>query len=147
MHSLDLPPYDFVIRTIRGKEMIFDPVREKYVRLTPEEWVRQHFVQYLIQALEVPRGLIAIERGFTYQRMPRRADVVVYDRQGRPLLMVECKAPGVEIGQAAFDQVARYNTAVQARYLVVTNGRVHYCCVRDGAAYRFLDALPPFSAL
>lgn len=147
MEPLTLPPYDFVIRTIAGKEMIFDPVRQKYVRLTPEEWVRQHFVQYLIRDRGVPRGLVAIERGFTYKRLSRRADVVVYDRQGAPLLMVECKAPAVEIGQAAFDQVTRYNSAVGARYLVVTNGRVHYCCVLDGEAYRFLDELPRFEAL
>lgn len=129
--------------------MILDPVRRKYVRLTPEEWVRQHFVQYLIREHDVPRSLVAIEMGFTYQGMARRADVVVHDRRGQPLLMVECKSPDVAIGQEVFDQVARYNRVVQARYLVVTNGRVHYCCLvdREQHTYRFLDELPPYAEL
>ncbi len=146
---LNLPPYDFLVREIDGKAMIFDPVRKKYVRLTPEEWVRQHVVQYLIRDRGVPPGLVAIEAAFTYARMPRRADVIVHDRSGRPLLMVECKAPDVEIRQAAFDQVARYNTVVRAQYLMVTNGLVHYCCRIDHSAgtYHFLDALPRYEAL
>ena len=149
MHPLNLPAYDFTIREIDGKEMIFDPGRQKYVRLTPEEWVRQHFIQYLVQEQGVPQALVAVEMGFTYQGMPRRADVVVYDRQGTPLMMVECKAPDVAVRQDAFDQVARYNKVVQARYLVVTNGLVHYCCVLDHAqhTYRFLDELPVYEDL
>lgn len=129
--------------------MIYDALRGRYVRLTPEEWVRQHFIRHLVQDLGYPRALIAVEMAFTYQRMPRRADIVVHDRQGRPLLMVECKAPGVTIGQQTFDQVARYNRVVQAKYLVVTNGHVHYACVLDPArnTYRFLDALPRYEAL
>ena len=149
MEPLNLPAYPFQLRTEGERTTIFDPLRQRYVRLTPEEWVRQHFVQYLIQGLGYPRALIAVEMGFTYQGMARRADVVVHDRQGHPLLMVECKAPEVEVGQATFDQVARYNMVVQANYLVVTNGLVHYCCVLDRAAhtYRFLDALPRYDAL
>ncbi len=149
MQPLNLPAYDFRIQNRRGKEMIFDPIRQKYVRLTPEEWVRQHFVQYLVRERGVPQALVAVEMGFTYQRMARRADVVVYDRQGRPLMMVECKAPEVEIRQDVFDQVARYNRVVQARYLVVTNGLVHFCCVLDPAqhTYRFLDELPMYADL
>ncbi|NBC18618.1 MAG: restriction endonuclease subunit R [Bacteroidetes bacterium] len=129
--------------------MIFDPIRRKYVRLTPEEWVRQHFVQYLVQDLGTPPALVAIEGGFTYQGMTRRADVVVHDRRGQPLLLVECKAPSVEVRQATFDQVARYNKVVRARYLVVTNGQVHYACLldREQHTYRFLDDLPPYDEL
>ena len=149
MEYLNFPGYDFNIRQVGETKVIYDPLRNKYVKLTPEEWVRQHFVQYLIQDRGFPRGLIAIEKGFTYRRMPRRADVVAYDRSGRPVLMAECKAPDVAIRQAAFDQVARYNTVVQARYLVVTNGRLHYCCAIDHAqrSYDFLDELPHFDAL
>ena len=147
--DLNLPPCDFRIREDGGKAMIFDPIRRKYVRLTPEEWVRQHFVQYLVQDLGTPPALVAIEGGFTYQGMSRRADVVVHDRRGQPLLLVECKAPSVEVQQATFDQVARYNKVVQARYLVVTNGRVHYACLldREQHTYHFLDDLPPYEAL
>lgn len=149
MQPLNLPAYSFTIRQRDGKEMILDPVRRKYVRLTPEEWVRQHFVQYLIQDKGVPRALIAIEMGFTYQGMQRRADVVVHDRGGHPLMMVECKAPDVAVRQDVFDQVARYNKVVQARYLVATNGLVHYCCMLDHArhAYHFLDTLPAYEDL
>ncbi len=149
MGSLNLPAYDFTIQGVGETRMIFDPVRRKYVALTPEEWVRQHFVQFLIQERGVPRGLVAIEAEFKYNNMSRRADVVVYGRNGKPLLAGECKAPDVEVGQAAFDQLARYNTVVQAKYLVVTNGMVHYCCRVDRASgtYAFLDNLPPYEAL
>lgn len=149
MQQLNLPAYDFQIRSEGGKSMIFDAIRRKYVRLTPEEWVRQHFVEYLIREQGCPRALIAVEMGFTYQQMARRADIVVYDRRGAPLLMAECKAPEVAVGQATFDQIARYNMVVKAAYLVVTNGLVHYCCALDRAqhTYRFLDVLPRYEAL
>jgi hypothetical protein len=149
MQALNLPPYDFLIRERDGKAMIFDPIRRKFVRLTPEEWVRQHFVQYLVREQGVPGALVAVEMAFTYQGMSRRADVVVHDRRGRPLMMVECKAPEVEVRQVVFDQVARYNRVVNARYLVVTNGLVHYCAALDpeGHTYRFLDALPRYEDL
>lgn len=147
MQTLNMPAYDFRMRGgPDGKQQIYDALRQRYVRLTPEEWVRQHFAQYLIQDRGVPRGLIAIEQGFTYQGMPRRADVVAHDRQGRPRLMAECKAPDVAVSQAAFDQVARYNKVVQAALLVVTNGLEHYCCRIDHAAgtTHFLDRLPRY---
>ena len=149
MERLNLPAYDFKTRQAAGKQMIFDPVRRKYVRLTPEEWVRQHFVQFMVQELGYPAALIAVEMAFTYQQMPRRADVVVYDRTGRAVLMVECKKPEIEIQQSTFDQVARYNKVVGARYLVVTNGRVHFAAEIDraGQTYRFLDELPRFDDL
>lgn len=147
--ALNLPAYATAIREDKGKAMIFDPIRRKYVRLTPEEWVRQHFVQYLVRDLGTPAALVAIEAGFTYQQMARRADIIVYDRRGKPLLMVECKAPAVPISQAVFDQVARYNKVVGARYLVVTNGQEHYACALDHEqhTYHFLDAIPHYEAL
>ncbi len=144
--ALNLPRYDFRIRTRDEKGEIYDEVRQKYVRLTPEEWVRQHFIQFLLNDRGAPRSLLSVEMGFRYQRMLRRADIVVYDRTGKPLLMVECKAPDVALRQAAFDQVARYNTVVMARYLVITNGLAHYCCAIDHHrhTYRFLDSVPSF---
>ena len=149
MQKLNLPRYEFVIRHDSGKEMIFDPVRRKYVRLTPEEWVRQHLVQYLIQVKGAPKGLVALEMAFVYQGMQRRADIIVHDRGGKPLLMAECKASDIRLGQDAFDQVGRYNKVVQARCLVVSNGLVHYCWAVDHAArtVQFLDNIPAYASL
>ena len=149
METLNLPSYTFQITETDGKRQIYDPLRQTYVRLTPEEWVRQHFVQYLIQELDVPAGLMATESTFGYQGQPWRADVVVYDRQGAPLLLVECKAPSVSIRQDAFDQGARYNLVLGAHYLVVTNGQAHYACRVDTGSgeYAFLDDLPAYDAL
>ncbi|MEF8940358.1 MAG: type I restriction enzyme HsdR N-terminal domain-containing protein [Salinivenus sp.] len=149
METLNLPAYEFRVTKRDGNEVIYDPVRQTYVRLTPEEWVRQHFVQYLIQDLGVPAGLLATEATFRYQGRPWRADVIAHDRQGTPLLLVECKAPSVSIGQDAFDQGARYNLVLGAPYLVVTNGQTHYACRVDLEAqdYAFLDDLPPYDVL
>ena len=141
------PAFDIVNRD--GCEMILDTLRQKYVVLTPEEWVRQNFVRYLIEGLGFPQGRTAIEKGFVFQKMQCRADVLVYDATGKALLMGECKAPEVKIVQQAFDQIGRYNAVVQAAYLVVTNGLQHYCCAIDRAknSYRFLNALPRYEAI
>ncbi len=149
MQRLNLPEFEFVYQQVGEIRTIFDPIRKRYVRLTPEEWVRQHLVQYLIQDRGFPQSLIAIERGFAFQGMQRRADVVVYDRSGKPVLMAECKSPDVSIKQAAFDQIARYNTVVQARYLLVTNGLVHYCALidRERQVYTFMQELPRYEEL
>ena len=149
MDTLNLPAYKFRTGEREDKEVIYDPLRQTYVRLTPEEWVRQHFVQYLIQELDVPAGLVAVEASFKYEGQPRRADVVVHDRQGAPLLLVECKAPSVPIRQDVFDQGAQYNLVLGARYLVVTNGQEHYACRIDfeTQSYAFLDDLPGYTSL
>ena len=149
METLTLPSYEFRTTEQDGKRQIYDPLRQTYVRLTPEEWVRQHFVQYLIQELGVPAGLLATEAAFPYEGRSWRADVVAHDRRGDPLLLVECKAPSVSIGQDAFDQGARYNLVLGAPYLVVTNGLTHYACRVDLEAqeYAFLDDLPAYDTL
>ncbi len=149
MERLNLPPYSFRTTEKEGKRVIYDPVRQTYVRLTPEEWVRQHFVQYLIQDLDVPEGLVATEASFKYQGQPWRADIVVHSRDGTPLLLVECKAPSVSLHQDTFDQGARYNLVLDAPYLVVTNGQEHYACRIDleEQDYAFLDDLPPYETL
>ena len=147
MQRLNFPiAPSFEVEVRDGREMILDTLRQKFVALTPEEWVRQHFVRYLIDGLGFPGGRTAVETGFVFQGMQCRADVLVYDRQGKALLMGECKAPGVKLTQQTFDQIGRYNTVVQADYLVVTNGLQHYCCAIDRAAntYRFLDAVPRY---
>ncbi len=143
---LNLPPCELLTASEEGRPTVFDPIRRKYVQLTPEEWVRQHFLQYLIQDCGYPSSLIAVEMGFQFQRMPRRADIVVHDRRGVPYLMAECKAPGVGIRQSTFDQVSRYNRVVEARFLAATNGLVHYCWRTDRLTgrYEFLKGVPPF---
>lgn len=147
---LNLPRrYPIQVRTVDGKEHIFDPLRRKYVRLTPEEWVRQNVAQFLIHDRGYPRGLMAIERGLDYYGIAWRADIVVCDKAGRPLLAAECKAPDIRIDQETFEQIARYNHVLRADCLLVTNGLLHYCYALDPAteAFRFLRDVPPYSAL
>lgn len=139
--------YAFDITVRENREVILDTLRQKYVTLTPEEWVRQNFVRYLIETLGYPKGRTAIETGFVFQGMQCRADVLVYDKQGKAILMAECKAPDVKIKQSVFDQIGRYNTVVQAQYLIVTNGHQHYCCEidRQNNTYQFLEAVPEYT--
>jgi hypothetical protein len=150
MRPLAFPrPYAFTTRTIDGRREILDPLRQQYVALTPEEWVRQNLVQFLIQERGYPRGLMAAEKFVQVHGQPHRADLVVYDRQGSPLLLAECKEPSVNISQDTFDQIARYNRALRARYLLISNGLEHYCYAidRDRDQYRFLDHLPHYDNL
>lgn len=147
MRRLNFPTeYTFDLREIDGHREILDPLRRKYVRLTPEEWVRQHLVQYLTSELGYPRGLTAVEKGIDLHGKPFRADIVVYDNQGRAVLMAECKEPDVAIRQETFDQIAVYNRVVQARCLLVSNGLDHYCYAidREREEYRFLDRVPRY---
>ena len=137
--------YEFSLRRVEGRREILDALRKKYVRLTPEEWVRQHLLRYLIE-LGYPAGLIAVEKGYTFHGKIWRADVVVHRRQGQAFLLAECKAPKVALGPAAFEQIARYNRTVGAQYLVISNGLVHYCYAIDRRreTYQFLDHIPPY---
>jgi len=146
MVRLNLPEYQFKIKTLEEKTQIFDSVRKKYVALTPEEWVRQNFIQYLISEKNFPASLIAIEMGLKYNQMQRRGDVIVYDRSGLPFLIVECKAPGVKITQDTFDQIARYNMVLKVKYLVVTNGMNHFCCLMNYMEqdYSYIEEVPSF---
>jgi hypothetical protein len=147
LEPLDFPAYNLPTRQQDGRPFVLDPVRRRWVRLTPEEHVRQLLLR-LLAHLGYPPALTAVEKGFDYLGLVWRADVVVHDRRGQPLLLAECKAPGVPVTQATFDQLARYNAVVHARVLLATNGRAHYCCVRDpDEAYRFLAAIPTFEAL
>lgn len=149
LEPLAFPQYPLQIEAGEDKTVVFDPIRKKWVLLLPEEWVRQHVIQYLMRDRGYPDGLIAIEKGFAYQGMPQRADVIAYDRKGSPALLVECKAPHIAVDQSVFDQVARYNQVIRARYLYVTNGLQHYCSEIDWRAqkYHFRDAVPLFEDL
>jgi predicted type IV restriction endonuclease len=146
MFKLNLPSFEHRIRQQEGKLMIFDSIRKKYVVLTPEEWVRQHFVNFLLSEKRYPRSLISVERGLTYNDMPRRSDIVLHDRSARPWLLVECKSPQVKINQDTFRQIAVYNTRLGARYLAVTNGMVHIFCEvdRQAGSVRYIEGLPDF---
>ena len=147
--SLNLPPYETRLREEEGSVQIFDELRGRYVALTPEEWVRQHFVEYLINEKHYPAALMANEVSLTQNGIKRRCDTLVADREGQPLVIVEYKAPDIEITQQVFDQIVRYNMVLKARYLMVSNGMVHYCCLIDYAnsSYSFLSEIPDYDSL
>lgn len=147
MIQLNLPEFAYKVKKQADKPYIYDSIRRKYLLLTPEEWVRQHFTHYLIDHLNYPRGLITTESGLKYNKLQRRTDIVVFDRQAAPYMIVECKAPSVAINQQVFNQIAVYNKVLQARLLVVSNGLQHYCCRFQAAEQRweFLPQIPACS--
>ncbi len=133
-------------KTIKGKTFIFDPVRKKYVRLTPEEWVRQNFLLFLNRVKEYPLSLIQVEKEFVWNNLTMRSDILVFSAKGDPRMIVECKAPEISVTDKVFEQIARYNLRYRVPYLVVTNGVKHYCCKMDYVAgrYRFLPEIPDY---
>ena len=147
--ELKLPTYSFRIQSQKDKKLIFDDIRKKFVSLTPEEWVRQHFIRYLIEEKKYPASLMAIETGLKINQNQFRADLLVYSRHGNPLMLVEFKAPSVKLAQQTFDQITRYNMTFQVPYLIVSNGMEHYCCVVDleKKSYAFLKEIPEFGEL
>lgn len=146
MTQLNLPAYAFKVKKSDGKVWIFDGVRKKYIVLTPEEWVRQHFVNFLVLHHKYPKSLIRIEGSLEYNRLQKRSDILIYDRGGKPWMLIECKSSGIKLSQRAFNQVAIYNMTVGAKYLAVTNGLVHYCCLapKSGETTDFLEEFPEF---
>ena len=146
MTPLNLPTYSFKVKKSEGKVWIFDPSRKKYVVCTPEEWVRQHFVNYLIQDHRYPKSLFRIEGSLAYNTLQKRSDILVHDRLGKPWMLIECKSPSIKLSQKAFNQVAIYNMTIGAKYIAVTNGMVHFCCVapKPGQEGKFLDEFPQF---
>lgn len=149
MPALSLPPASLTFRQEEGRTLVFDAFRKKYVTLTPEEWVRQHFLHWLTTHYDYPAGLIAVEAPLKYYRLKKRADAIVYSRSGKPLMIIECKAPHIQITQDVFDQVARYNMPFGVSYLAVTNGMLHFCCQMDqaGGSWSFLESFPGFRQL
>lgn len=147
MQALNFPSYTFRIKNSQNGRYIFDPVRKKFVPLHPEEWVRQHLLNYLVQGKGYPISLINVEKMVLVNQMKKRYDLVVFLPQGDIFLLAECKAPQVPIDQGTFDQIARYNLQLKARYLLVTNGMDHHCCALDhhNEKYRFLGEIPDFS--
>lgn len=149
MVNLNLPSYDYKVQKVQGKAVIYDIIRRKYVALTPEEWVRQHLIHFLINHLSFPKSLIKVEGGLRYNKLAKRTDVVVFNRQGQPLLILECKSFKVPIDQKVFEQSSIYNGTLKASYLLVSNGLEHYCCQIDHTkkSFTFLDTLPDFEEI
>ena len=150
MVELNLPEYEYKVKKREdGSWAIWDRLRDRWVALTPEEWVRQHFVEWLITDKDFPAALMGNEVSLTQNGISRRCDTVVGDRTGQPLVIVEYKAPSINITQKVFDQIVRYNLVLKARYLMVSNGLAHYCCQIDYEknSYRFLDEIPCYESL
>lgn len=149
MRELNLPYYPFKLKSEGNKYLIMDELRRKFIVLTPEEWVRQHIVQYLINFKNYPKGLISLEKGLHVNELFKRSDVLVYDSNAEPLLLIECKAPEVKITQEVFDQASRYNSVYKVRFILVTNGLQHYCAEIDHnrSSHKFLDDIPSFDLI
>jgi hypothetical protein len=146
MYALNLPTFEYKLKKADGKVWVFDVIRKKFVVLTPEEWVRQHFVNYLIQHLQYPKSLIKIEGGLTLNQLQKRSDIVVFDRSAKPWMVIECKAPTLRLSEETLHQAAAYNSKLKAMYLTVTNGMMSLCSLTDWNDNRtvLLEEMPSF---
>lgn len=146
MQRLSFPTYEFRFKNSKNKVHIFDEIRKKFILLQPEEWVRQHVIKYLMIEKKYPKSLINVEKELMVNGLRKRYDVVVYNSNGGIELIVECKAPTIIITQITFDQIARYNLAMQGNFLMLTNGLNHYYCKMDyeKEKYIFLKEIPPY---
>ena len=146
MQQLAFPSYSFRVKNSENKTTIFDVIRKKFVVLTPEEWVRQHVVNYLLSEKNYPISLINVEKMIKVNKTIKRYDIVVFNSDGSIFLLVECKSPKIKITQETFDQIARYNLVLKGNYQMVTNGLQHYYCQIDyeNEKYDFIPELPEF---
>ena len=149
MLPLNLPSFPFKLQQQNGKNVIFDALRKKYVALTPEEWVRQHFIRFLTDYKGYPKGLLANEVQLVLNGTKKRCDTVLFNKDLSARMIVEYKAPHLEITQAVFDQITRYNMVLKVDYLIVSNGINHYCCRIDynTMSYTFLPEIPDYQSL
>ena len=149
MYRLNLPQYEIKINRQGGKPYILDMLRRKYVSLTPEEWVRQHFVNFLISHKGYPQALMANEVELRAGDKRLRCDSVLYNKAAQPIMIIEYKAPTVQITQSVFDQITAYNQLLHVDYLIVSNGLEHYCCRMDyeNHTYTFLNDIPDYNEL
>ncbi|MGW9686388.1 type I restriction enzyme HsdR N-terminal domain-containing protein [Flagellimonas sp. 2504JD1-5] len=147
MQPLNFPKYTFRVKNSENSIHIFDLIRKKFVLLQPEEWVRQHVLHFLIFTKNYPKSLINVEKQLTINNLKKRYDIVVFKPNGSINVLVECKAPEINIDQTTFDQIAQYNLSLEADYLMVTNGMEHYYCKMDfkREKYMFLKEIPDFS--
>ena len=141
---LNLPDADLRIKETGENRHVFDVVRRQFVTLTPEEWVRQHFLHFIIRDKHYPASLIGVEMLVKVNNLSQRADLVVYSREGKPWMIIECKAPAVQMDENVFYQAARYNLPLQVQYFVVTNGLEHYCLHFNGSGFDYLEDLPEY---
>jgi len=149
MQTLNLPTYSFKIKSEDNRKYIFDEIRKKYLLLTPEEWVRQNFIKYLVKEKKYPRQLMSVEMEFKIGKLIKRCDIVVFNKAGKPNMIVECKSPSITINQDTFDQISDYNRYFNVIYLIVTNGIKHYCCKFDKniGRFPFIEEIPEYSEL
>lgn len=146
LEKLNLPDYQYRVNQKKGQVEIFCLVRKKFVMLTPEEWVRQHFINYLVQHQHYPKAMVQVEREIIFNNLKKRFDVVVYNPMGAPFMLIECKAASVKLSQKTFMQASVYNLNLKSDYLVITNGLNHFCCKIDHQLqkYHFLKELPGY---
>lgn len=146
MQQLNLPTYQFKIKNSENKQLIFDKIRKKYMVLTPEEWVRQNYVEYLLIEKKYPISLIAVEKQVVVNKLKKRFDILIFNKQGAHNVIIECKSPKIKINQDTFDQIARYNLQLNANYLIVTNGLEHFYCTLDikNQKYNFIKEIPDY---
>lgn len=146
MIQLNLPAAPLEFRNEAGKLYVFDPIRKRHLVLTPEEWVRQHLIYFLYEHKKFPKSLFRVERGLKYNTLSKRTDIVIFDRDGNPFLLVECKSPQAGINEAVFRQAAAYNNTLKAPYYMLSNGLKHYCCRVDHASGEsaMIPELPDF---
>jgi hypothetical protein len=149
MFRLNLPPYPIKIQEKGEKRQIFDFLRRKWVALTPEEWVRQHFTHYLVEHKGYPQALLANEVELRIGEKRLRCDTLLYNKELRPRMIIEYKAPTIQIQQKTFDQISVYNLLLKVDYLVVSNGLRHYCCKMDyeRQSYQFLEDIPDYETI
>lgn len=149
MQQLNFPAYNFRFKNSENKVAIFDEIRKKFIILTPEEWVRQHVVRFLLDEKKYPKSLMNVEKLLKINGLTKRYDIVVFNPDGSIFILVECKAPEIKITQNTFDQIARYNMTMKAEFLMVTNGHNHYFCQMDfvNEKYTFLRDLPDYKYL
>ncbi len=146
MPHLNLPKVALKTKSVEGTIQVFDVIRKKYFVLTPEEWVRQHFIHYLNNEKNYPMGLMGVEKMVKYNALKTRADIILYTTEGKAKMIVECKAANIKITQDTFNQIAKYNFKLKVPFLVVTNGMQHFCCRMDyeNNSISFLEEVPAF---
>jgi hypothetical protein len=146
MYKLNLPDFDYKLKKADGKIWIFDVIRKKYLVLTPEEWVRQHFVHFVMNDFKYPKSLIKIEGGLRYNQLQKRTDILIFDREAKPWMVIECKSPELRLSETTLQQASVYNATLKAKFLTVTNGLQYFCSATDWIEGKvsLLDKLPAY---